>query len=169
MLEDKGVYDLIEALNLLKNQGKSIIMTFAGTTDSSNPRSLKLEEIQNWHKLGLINYKGFVSNTLSLYQDHDVIVLPTYYREGVPLSLIEAASTGLAIITTDMPGCREILKHELNGILIPPRNPQELAKAINKMNDEPFRVPKYAKQSRKRVLEIFDKEIVNKKTLEFYK
>jgi len=168
MIWDKGIQYLIEAIILLKEHGYQFDMNFVGAPDDSNPQSVSLAKIESWQENGLIKYHGFQKNVLGFLQKSDFIVLPTFYREGVPLSLIEAASTGLPIITTDMPGCREIVKNELNGFIVPIKDTLSLKSSMEKLLISEKLRTKYGAESRKRVVEFFAKEIVNKKTIEFY-
>lgn len=168
MLWDKGIKYLIEASKMLKKDGVEFELTFAGEPDPSNPRSVTLNELNAWHNNGLINYIGFQNDMPKLLREHHIVVLPTYYREGVPLSLIEAASAGKAIITTDMPGCREIVKNEENGFLVKPKNSQDLYEKLKILIQSNQLRKDFSKESRKHVELLFSKEIVISATLSLY-
>jgi glycosyltransferase involved in cell wall biosynthesis len=168
MLWDKGITYLIEASRRLKEEGLEFELTFAGEPDESNPKSATLFDIKNWESEGLINYIGFQDNMPKHLNDHHVVVLPTYYREGVPLSLIEAASTARPIITTDMPGCREIVKDGINGILARPQNAEDLYNAMKFFIVNKNEIEVKGKNGRERVIDKFSKEIVNAATYKLY-
>ena len=98
----------------------------------------------------------------------DVIVLPSYYREGIPLSLLEGAAMGMPIITTDSPGCREVVERQKNGFLVPIKSPTALATAMKKLAGNPALVSKMGKESRNLVKRKFDSKIVVKEILHYY-
>ena len=99
----------------------------------------------------------------------DIVVLPTSYGEGVPRILIEAASCGVPIIASNVPGCREIVVHQENGLLIPPKNWKALAEAIEYLAEKPAIRQRMGENGRKKVLAEFDEEIVINKTLNVYR
>jgi len=96
------------------------------------------------------------------------VVLPSY-REGLPKVLLEAASCGRAIVATDVPGCREIVEHGINGLLILPKDANSLAEAMFKLAKDPGLRLQMGQNGRKKVLREFDDKIVIKKTIEVYK
>jgi glycosyltransferase involved in cell wall biosynthesis len=103
-----------------------------------------------------------------LLSEADCVVLPTCYGEGVPRILIEAASSGLPIIATDVPGCREIVKHGVNGLLVPPRNTHALAEAIMSLADNPAERSRMGAAGRKIAVNEFNEDIVIRETLSVY-
>jgi glycosyltransferase involved in cell wall biosynthesis len=168
MLWDKGIRFLIEAIRLLKQDGLYFEMLFAGEPDNLNPRSVPLDLLREWEEEGLINYLGFQDDMPKLIRESHIVCLPTYYREGVPLSLIESASVGRAIVTTDMPGCREIVRDGVNGFIVPPKSSYELYKALKKVIVSEELRNQMGSESRKLVEEKFSKEVVNRETLKVY-
>jgi glycosyltransferase involved in cell wall biosynthesis len=104
LLWEKGIQEYIDAAALLRNQGRHIDFLLAGMPDSGNPRSVRIEQVQSWADEGIVKWLGHVDDMAALLPTADVMVLPSYYREGVPKSLIEGAACGLALITTDRPG-----------------------------------------------------------------
>jgi glycosyltransferase involved in cell wall biosynthesis len=169
MLWEKGIRYLIEAIKILKQENLNFEVWFVGEPDASNKTSVKLSFLEDCENQGLIKYLGFRDDIPKLLHETHVSILPTFYREGVPLSLIEAASSGNAIITTDMPGCREIVKDGLNGFIVPPKDAQSIADAMKKIIKNPDLAKSMGIEGRKRVEEMFSKEVVNKKTYEVYK
>ena len=167
LLKEKGVETFVEASKILKARMK-VRMYIAGGIDSVNPSSISKYQIDNWVDHGLVEWDGHIDDMPKLLSQSSIICLPTYYPEGIPKALIEAASSGRAIITTDMPGCNEIVQNNDNGILISIKSSDQLARAIIKLiNDAPLR-NKYGKNGRKLVLEKFSSEIVDNATLEVY-
>jgi glycosyltransferase involved in cell wall biosynthesis len=168
MIWDKGIKYLIEASKLLKEKGLDFDLNFIGAPDESNPQSVSESQLKSWDEQGLINYKGFQNNIPEIIKSHHIITLPTFYREGVPLSLIEAASIGRPIVTTDMPGCREIVKNEKNGFVVPIKDSTALANSLERLVIDKNLREQYGRESRRMVEDIFCKEVVNSKTLKVY-
>jgi glycosyltransferase involved in cell wall biosynthesis len=168
MLWDKGISYLIEAIKKLKSENLDFRVSFVGEPDPQNPNSVSMDEIKAWEQEGLIEYLGFQSDIPKLLGEHHIVTLPTFYREGVPLSLIEAASAGKPIVTTDMPGCREIVVDGFNGHIVKPRCSEELYLALKNLIIDADSRKKYGANSRYRVMEKFSKEVVNKQTLAVY-
>jgi glycosyltransferase involved in cell wall biosynthesis len=132
MLKDKGIYELIEAAKILQHNEINAEIVLAGDPDPANPSSLTKEELQSWHNAGIINWLGHQTDIKSLWQNAHIAVLPSY-REGLPKSLLEAAAAGKPIVTTDVPGCREVVIPEHNGYLVPAKNAEILAEALTKL------------------------------------
>jgi len=137
LLRDKGVIELVEAAKLLKKEGIKVTIQIIGEPDLENSNSLTQEELQNWHDTGLINYLGYRTDIAKLFSLSNIISLPSYYGEGLPKVLIEAAACGRAVITTDHPGCRDAIIKDKTGLLVPVKNSQALAKAIKKLIQQP--------------------------------
>lgn len=132
LLWDKGVGEYVAAARLLKQEGIAARFMLAGAPDKSNPSSLSPEQIAAWVKEGIVEYPGWVADMPRLFANCHIVCLPSY-REGMPKSLIEAAAAGRPIVTTDTPGCREIVRHGENGLLVPPRDATALAGALRQL------------------------------------
>jgi glycosyltransferase involved in cell wall biosynthesis len=167
LLWDKGLGDLIEAARILRQEGRCCEIFLAGDPDSGNPASIPLEALTRWDAEGLITRLGHVTDMPGLYQGADVVVLPSY-REGLPKSLIEAAACGRALITTDVPGCREVVHHEVDGLLVPARDPVALARAIARLQDDPVLTTTLGAAARRKALEKFDEKLVIRETMQIY-
>jgi glycosyltransferase involved in cell wall biosynthesis len=141
-----------------------------GVVNDSNPHAIPQEWLQQVNNEGIVHWEGRVpfSRILNLLDLVDVVVLPTYYPEGVPRTLIEAASKGKAIITTDAPGCRDVVENGGNGFLVPTRDVESLAARMCEFIKRPELTEAMGKEGRKRAVEMFDEKIVFKKTLEVY-
>jgi len=167
LLKEKGLETFVEAAKILKARVK-VRMYVAGELDFENPSSISKYQIDSWVEHGLVEWGGHIEDMPKLLSQSSIICLPTYYPEGIPKVLIEAASSGRAIITTDMPGCNEIVQNNDNGILISIKSSDQLARAIIKLIDDvPLRI-KFGKNGRKLVLDKFSSEIVDKATLQIY-
>jgi glycosyltransferase involved in cell wall biosynthesis len=129
MLWDKGIADYVEASKIISDLGLKYKFILAGGLDENNPSAISSEKINEWVNDGLIDWLGHVEDMDRLYQIVNAVVLPSY-REGMPTVLIEAAASALPIITTDVPGCNEIVANGINGLIVPAKNPQALSKAI---------------------------------------
>ena len=132
IIKDKGIIELIEATKQLKSQKKKFELYIAGSPDFQNKSTISHVQLKTWESLGYIKYLGLVKDMEQLYKKVHVGILPSY-REGLPKSLLEAASSGKPIITTDVPGCNEIVKNEFNGLIVPPKDSNELMKAMKKL------------------------------------
>ena len=167
MLKDKGVYELYEAARLL--QGKfNFVVQLVGDPHPVNPCSLNKAELQAWHNEGIVHWLGHCDDIVEIWRNSDIAVLPSY-REGLPKSLLEAAACGRPIITTDVPGCREVCEHGVNGLLVPVKNAQALAEAIYQLaSDRSLRI-RMGEASRRRVESEFSDKIVNDQVLNIYK
>jgi glycosyltransferase involved in cell wall biosynthesis len=168
LLWDKGIREYIEAARLLKEGGLPIQFLLAGNPDPGNPASVPESQITKWQDEADIEYLGHVADMPRLLAEIDVAVLPSY-REGVPRSLLEAAACGLPIVTTDVPGCREVVRHGRNGLLVPARDPAALAAAIRFMYEMPEERRRMGLAARATVLNDFDQRIVFEKTFAVYR
>lgn len=131
LIWSKGIIDFIEAARIVKN-AKFVV---AGTPDPGNPASVDISFLNKWQEDNLIEYRGHVAAMPYLIKESYVVVLPSYYGEGLPKILMEAAASGRPIVTTDHPGCREAVINGVTGLLVPPRDPCSLARAIQYLID----------------------------------
>tara|TARA_B100001142_G_scaffold330044_1_gene395829 strand:- start:5590 stop:6723 length:1134 start_codon:yes stop_codon:yes gene_type:complete len=130
ILEEKGVLDLINASRLLKQNYNNFELQILGWTDSDKNDQIKLNDILSLEKEGVVNYLGYHTNVADFIANADCIVLPSYYREGVPRSLLESAAMGKPIISTNTIGCRETIDDGLNGFFCKTEDPEDLAKKM---------------------------------------
>ena len=128
LLIDKGIREYAEAARIVKSFYPNVIFRLAGRLDE-NPSCIKSNELKFWIAKGYIEYLGEISSVHKSLSSCRYYVLPSY-REGTPRSVLEALATGRPVITTDVPGCRETVIHEKNGLLVPPKNSQSLANAM---------------------------------------
>lgn len=132
LVEDKGIRALIEAHAMLTRKGRDIRLLIAGTPDPANPTSISPGEIDAWAHQPNVTYRGFVEDIAAFWASAHIAVLPSR-REGLPMTLLEAAACGRPLIATDVPGCREIARAGLNALLVPPDDPRALADAIERL------------------------------------
>ncbi len=169
LLWEKGIKEYIDAAELLKKQGRKIEFLLAGMPDAGNPRSVNQAQVQRWADAGTIDWLGHVDDMPALLASIDVMVLPSYYREGVPKSLIEGAACGLALVTTDQPGCREVVtQHGVDGLIVEPRNAAALAALIAQLDDDRKLMNVLGVNARRKALTEFDEKQVIQRTLDVY-
>ena len=133
MLWDKGIREYIEASRRLRQSYSQAEFCLLGFLDVQNPAAISREQMDEWVSEGAVNYLGVSDDVREQIGSSDCIVLPSYYPEGVPRSLLEAAAMGRPIITTDSVGCREVVDDEINGFLCKPRDAEDLAVKMEKM------------------------------------
>jgi glycosyltransferase involved in cell wall biosynthesis len=139
LLADKGVREFVQAARLLKQQGVSARFCLVGSIDPANPASLADAELTQWASEGVVELWGQRSDMPRVLAAAQVVVLPSYYGEGLPKVLIEAAACGRAVVTTDHPGCRDAIDPGVTGLLVPVRNAEALADALKGLINDPAR------------------------------
>ena len=132
-LRDKGVAEVAEAARLLRAQGAPVRIVLVGKPDSRSPGSLTEADIRAWERENLLEWWGHRSDIADVWRGGHIALLPSYRGEGLPKSLLEAASCGRPMIATDVPGCREIVVPSKTGFLVPPRDAAALADAIARL------------------------------------
>lgn len=166
LLKEKGIHDFIAAIKLVKQQYPDTTFTVLGAVDKSNLGALSEEEVSNLIQAGTIEYPGHVDNIQEWIVKSDVFVLPSY-REGVPRSTQEAMAIGRAVITTDVPGCRETVIDGVNGFIVPRWNPEKLAEKMIYFIENPEKTQLMGEASHKIAIEKFDANKVNQKLIDF--
>ncbi len=129
ILVTKGLPDYVEAANILREKGVKARFIVAGTTDAGNPASISAEQLDVWKEAGVVELWGWQNDMPSILAQADIFCLPSY-REGIPNALLEACAAGLPIVATDVPGCRDVVTSGVNGLLVPVKNPEALADAL---------------------------------------
>ena len=168
LLDDKGIRTLIAAHRLLRARGLDTRLLIAGTPDPANPASVSEAEAASWNGEPGITCLGHVDDIAGLWARAHVAVLPSR-REGLPLSLLEAAACGRAMIASDVPGCREIVIHEQTGLLFPVDDAAALANAMERLSRAPDLRARYAKAARDLVVEKFAADIIGRQTVALYR
>jgi len=167
LLDDKGIRTLIAAHRLLRERGMDARLLIAGTPDPANPASVTAAEAASWSKEPGVACLGHVKDIAGLWARAHVAVLPSR-REGLPLSLLEAAACGRAMIASDVPGCREIVIDEQTGLLVPVDDADALAAAMDKLVSAAELRTRYAAAARKLVVEKFSADIIGRHTVHLY-
>jgi len=167
LLWDKGLAEFVEAARLLRAEGRPIDFWVAGEPDPGNPAAVPENTVRSWVSEGLVHWLGHVEDMPTLFRTVDVVALPSY-REGLPKGLIEAGASGLPLITTDVPGCREVVTDGQDGLLVPARDAKALARAIARLHEDPALRQRLGAAARRKALAEFDERIVIARTLGVY-
>jgi len=169
LLWEKGVGEFVEASRLSRQAGRDIEFVLAGMPDPGNPRSVPLGDVERWVGDGLVTWLGHVEDMPELMRRVDVMALPSYYREGVPKSLIEGAASRLALVTTNLPGCREVVgEHGVDGLHVRPRDARDLLVQLTTLDEDRQLLGRLAESARRKALEVFDERRVIQETLDVY-
>ncbi len=132
MLWDKGVGEFVEAARRLKRKGLHARFILVGRRDEHNPAAISEIRLKEWMQEGVVEWWGHREDMPAVYAEATLVVLPSY-REGLPKVLLEAAACGRAMVATDVPGCREIVRDRFNGLLVSPKDSVALAAAIEEL------------------------------------
>ena len=158
-MANKGIREFVDAAEKLKAKiGDKVDFRIAGSLDA-NPNGIKQQEVDSWREQG-VTYCGQVSDMLTYLNESSVFVLPSYYMEGTPRSILEAMAVGRAIITTDNRGCRDTVDEGRNGYLVPKRDSQKLYERMQDLVESPSKVVEFGKGSREIVVEKYDVKLV---------
>jgi glycosyltransferase involved in cell wall biosynthesis len=160
MLWEKGVADFVQAATLLRSKGIHARFILAGESDAENPSAVPEEQLQRWRAQG--------DDMPEVFASSHIVCLPSFYGEGIPKVLLEAASCGRPIVATDIPGCREVVRNGENGILVPAQNPTALASALSTLIHDTQLRQRMGAKGREIALREFSEEIVIRQTLSLY-
>jgi len=167
LLHEKGVGEFVEAARWLREQGIQARFALVGKPDLANPASVSQPEIDAWVDEGVVEFWGWQEDMPSVFGQAQIVCLPSYH-EGLPKSLLEAAASGCAIVATDIPGCREIVRHGVTGWLVPPQDAQALAKALQQAIEQPSLRKQYGVSVRALIATDFSISRVASETIAVY-
>lgn len=168
LLREKGVYQFVEAARILRSRNIAARFQLVGEPDYGNPNTVTREELEAWRTEGVVELLGFRADVEGVFADANIVALPSFYGEGVPKVLIEAAACGRAIVTTNNPGCAEAVVHGKTGLIVPVRDPDSLANAIVELILKPDLRKLMGKEARCYAEREFDVKSVVSKHLEIY-
>jgi glycosyltransferase involved in cell wall biosynthesis len=168
MLRDKGVVEFVDSARIIKQSHPDVVFWLVGDTDSGNPTSLTSDQIKTWESEGLVTWLGYREDVPQLLQQSHIVCLPSY-REGFGKVLIEAGAAQRAVVTTNVPGCRESIENGRNGLLVEPRDVMALTQALITLLDNNDLRTAMAAEGRHRVENEFSSEIINAQTLAVYR
>lgn len=167
MLWDKGVGEYVEAARMVRRLHPDAEFCLLGFLDVQNPAAIARAQMDEWVAEGVVRYLGTADDVRPHVAEADCVVLPSYYREGVPRTLLEAAAMGRPIITTDAVGCREVVDDGVNGYLCHPRDAADLAEKMERMIAlSPDEQAEMGRRGRDKMEREFDEQIVIRKYLE---
>jgi len=167
LLWDKGVAEFVQAAHLLRAEGIQARFALVGDSDSENPSSVPLAQIQEWEREAVIEWWGWVEDMAEAYAKAHIVCLPSY-REGLPKTLIEAAACSRPIVASDVPGCREVVRHGTNGLLVPSHDPFALADAVRLLVKNPSLRQKMGTRGRDIAVKEFSTAQIISQTLAVY-
>jgi len=165
LIKDKGILEYADSARLLKQKYPDARFQLLGPLDI-NPAAITQEQLERWTKEGIIEYLGKTNDVRPYIADASVFVLPSFYREGTPRSVLEAMSMGRPIITTDAPGCRETIIDGKNGFLVPVKDVDALKSTMEKFILKPDLIVQMGEQSRIIAEEKYDVRKVNRAILQ---
>jgi glycosyltransferase involved in cell wall biosynthesis len=169
LLKSKGVLEFVEAARQLRSSGTKARFALVGVPDTENPDSVKNEAIAAWVEEGIIESWGYREDMVAVMVQSSLVVLPSFYAEGLPKALIEAQACGRAVVTSDWPGCRDAITPNVTGLLVPPRDAVALAKAIGILLGDRERLQAMGRAARALAEEAFDVQRVVQQHLEIYR
>lgn len=169
LLKEKGVVVFVDAVRLLRQRGVDWRFALVGTADYANPSAVSEAEIREWERDGLVEWWGHRNDMPEVLGKTRIVCLPSFYGEGMPKSLLEAAAAGCAVVTTDATGCREAVLPGVTGDLVPPRDPEALARVLQRLIEDPARCLAYGAAGRELARERFDIDAVVNRTLALYR
>lgn len=155
MLWEKGVGEFVTAAGILRERGIPADCVLAGGVDEGNPTAIDARQLQEWDAEGTVRWIGHQDDMPGLLASANVVCLPSYYREGFPRALGEAMSCGRAVVTTDVPGCRDAVRGLKSGLLVPPRDAVALTDALESLRSDPDARCEMGRRGREAVLERF--------------
>lgn len=168
MLREKGVEEFAAAAHEIKQAHPQWRFLLAGDADPGNPSSLSQQALRQLETERGVEWLGHVRDVPALLSGCDVMVLPTYYREGLPKTLLEASAAGLPMIASDIAGCREVVTDDVNGLLVPPRQVAPLVEAMLRMGEEPGLRQRCGRAARRKAEAVFSVDDVVDHTFRVY-
>jgi glycosyltransferase involved in cell wall biosynthesis len=152
MLWSKGIDTAVEAVRLARAEGMAVELSLYGAPDASNRRAIPEETLRSWSRDG-VTWHGPTRDVTGVWAEHHVGCLPSRGGEGLPRTLLEAASCGRALLTTDVPGCRTLVRDGIEGVLVPPDDARSLAAAMVRLAADPLLAARMGEAARRRVIE----------------
>lgn len=168
LLWDKGVQEYVEAAKILASRDVHVEFILAGEPDRETPGFVPEEKLEAWNDIETFQWVGYCSRMPSLLRSCDVAVMPTYYNEGLPRFLVEAAASGLPLVATDLAACQRIVDHRKNGYTIQTRSAADIADAVEQLACNPDIRSAMGQRSRQKVEEKFAESKVMKEWLNLY-
>lgn len=169
LLKEKGIEEFIAAAQILHRRNVACRFVVAGNTDPGNPGSVSQAQLEEWREIEGLDVIGHTDDMPGLLASADIVVLVTDYGEGVPRILIESAACGVPVITSDQAGCREIIDHGENGLVVRSRDPVALADAAQALLADNEMRAAMGRAGRRKVVDKFDERAIIARTLDVYR
>jgi glycosyltransferase involved in cell wall biosynthesis len=166
-LKEKGIEIFADVARQLLHEGVAARFVLVGSIDPGNPSSISEAQVLEWTSEGIENW-GFRHDMSQVFQSCHLVCLPTYRREGIPKVLIEAAASGRPIVTFDVPGCREIVRDGVSGIVVAPKDVNALKAAVRRILEDPQLRRRMGVEGRKHMESMFSLDHVIRQTLDTY-
>lgn len=164
----KGMRELVDSARRVQAQDRSVQFLLAGQPDPGSPDTVPLSVLQKWVERGWLVWLGHIDDMPSLLRNVDLVVFPSH-REGCPRALLEAAACGLPIVTTDVPGCREVVTNGVDGVLVPAGEPIALANAVVALRQDSVLCARLGQAARDKALSLFEERYINEQSLSVYR
>jgi glycosyltransferase involved in cell wall biosynthesis len=168
MLWDKGVGEFVEAARRLRAESTSVRFVLVGPRDEENPTAVSAEALAEWQRAGIVEWWGQHEDMANVLSQAAIVCLPSY-REGLPKVLLEAAACAKPIVSTNVPGCRDVVEAGVTGFLVPPHDAAALAEALRTLLAEPALCQRMGQEAQRRVAARFGLAAVQAATLELYR
>ena len=169
MLWDKGIAEFVEAAKKVRAENPATRFILLGGSDAGNPAAVPEPWLKEQHEQGYIEWIDHVDDVRPYLAASSVVVLPSFYKEGLPRSLLEAGALGKPVITTDIPGCRDIVQDGVNGLIVPVKDEPSLTKAMLALSKNKVWRETLGQAGRQRVSEFFDDRLIIRQTLDVYR
>lgn len=167
MLFTKGVGEFVAAARILRDKGIKARFALVGDTDLANPDAVPVKQLETWVAEGAVEWWGWQDDIASVYSQAHIVCLPSY-REGLPKALIEAGASGCPIVATDAPGCREVVRHGENGLLVPIKDAEALAGALESLINDPMLRKKMGMKGREIVEAEYSESLIVSETIKIF-
>lgn len=155
MIRSKGVDVLVAAQRILTQRGVALEVALYGKTDEDNPEAVPRSDLEAWARQGGVTWHGHVSDVREVWVRSDIAVLPAITREGLPRSVLEAAASARPLVVTDVPGCRHVVRRDIDGLIVPPADAEALADALARLAGDAEMRARMGASARQRVLDGF--------------
>ncbi|MHB0852824.1 glycosyltransferase family 4 protein [Stutzerimonas nitrititolerans] len=169
LLKDKGVVEFVEASRILRQRGVAASFWLIGMPDTGNANTVTQAQLESWEREGLVKCLGYRKDIAYLFSQSHIVTLPSFYGEGLPKVLIEAAACGRAVVTTDHPGCRDAIEAHVTGLLVPIKDSTALADAIEWLIANVENRKQFGEAGRRLAENVFDIEKVVDAHINIYK
>ncbi len=168
MVWSKGVDVLVSAMDQLSHDKKETKLNLFGAPDKGHPNAVTVDQLKRWNKRKNIDWFGHINDTRKVWTNSDIAIIPSRGGEGLPRTLLEAASCGRPLIVSDVAGCRQFVRDGVEGLVVPKENPHALAKAIRKLANNPQLRNQLGTAARARILEQYTESHIRNKALAIY-